>query len=72
MGKEYRKQLLDKSLEKLVYLPARDQKILRMRYGIGESEKSLKHIAATFHVSEQTIRKYEALAIRKLELLVIQ
>ncbi len=67
MGKEYRKHLVEKSGDALPYLPAREQTILRMRYGFGEAEKSLKEIAAKFGVSAHTIRKYERLAIRKLE-----
>lgn len=67
MGREYRKNLLEKHPDYLLHLPAREQKILRLRYGIGEAEKPLKDIAALFGVSEQTIRKYERLAIRMLE-----
>ena len=67
MGKDYRKNLVSESPERLRYLSPREQTILRMRYGVGESEKPLKAIAKLFEVSEQTIRNHEAKAIRKLE-----
>ena len=48
-------------------LTPREEKILRMRFGIGSTEvHTLAEVGAIFGVSRERIRQIEALALRKL------
>ncbi|HEX2115920.1 MAG TPA: sigma-70 family RNA polymerase sigma factor, partial [Alphaproteobacteria bacterium] len=53
--------------EALADLPAREQRILRMRFGIGgSSEHTLEEIGKVFGVTRERIRQIEAKALEKL------
>ena len=48
-------------------LGAREEKVLRMRFGLdGDGELTLAEIGDVFHVSRDRIRQIEAKALRKL------
>jgi RNA polymerase primary sigma factor len=48
-------------------LMPREQKVLRLRFGIGNNRKhTLKEISQLYHVTAQRIRQIEQRAIRKL------
>jgi len=49
------------------YLNSREEKVLRMRFGIGEtSDHTLEEIGASFKVTRERIRQIEAKALDKL------
>jgi len=51
----------------LATLTPREEKVLRMRFGIGEkSEHSLKEVGQDFNVSRERVRQIEARALLKL------
>jgi len=51
----------------LVTLSPREEKVLRMRFGIGEkSEHTLEEVGNDFEVTRERIRQIEAKALRKL------
>jgi RNA polymerase primary sigma factor len=50
----------------LATLTPREEKILRMRFGIGESEHTLEEVGNGFSVTRERIRQIEAKALRKL------
>jgi len=53
--------------EVLCLLTAREEKVLRMRYGIGEpTQYSLEEIGSRFNLTRERIRQIEIKAIRKL------
>ena len=57
----------DSVSEALAELPAREQRILRMRFGIGGSaEHTLEEIGKVFGVTRERIRQIEAKALEKL------
>jgi RNA polymerase primary sigma factor len=57
----------DSVSEALAELPAREQRILRMRFGIGgSSEHTLEEIGKVFGVTRERIRQIEAKALEKL------
>jgi RNA polymerase primary sigma factor len=57
----------DSVSEALSELPAREQRILRMRFGIGgSSEHTLEEIGKVFGVTRERIRQIEAKALEKL------
>jgi RNA polymerase primary sigma factor len=57
----------DSISEALAELPAREQRILRMRFGIGGSnEHTLEEIGKVFGVTRERIRQIEAKALEKL------
>ena len=53
--------------EALVGLTPREEKVLRMRFGIGEpTNHSLEEIGSHFHLTRERIRQIEIKALRKL------
>jgi RNA polymerase primary sigma factor len=53
--------------EALSGLPEREQRILRMRFGIGgTAEHTLEEVGRTFGLTRERIRQIEASALRKL------
>jgi RNA polymerase primary sigma factor len=51
----------------LATLTPREEKVLRMRFGIGEtSEHTLEEVGQQFSVTRERIRQIEAKALRKL------
>ena len=53
--------------EVLAMLTPREEKVVRMRYGIGEPcSYSLEEIGSQFHLTRERIRQIEAKALRKL------
>jgi RNA polymerase primary sigma factor len=57
----------EKTREILQTLSPREEKVLRMRYGIGEkSEHTLEEVGRNFQVTRERIRQIEAKAIEKL------
>lgn len=60
-------EFVKNSGEKLYYLSPREQKILRMFYGVEQDPQSLAAIAALFEVSVSTISLVKRKALRKLE-----
>ena len=61
-------QLLRESVEDVVNsLPAREQDVLRMRYGLVDGEvKTLEEVGKAFKLTRERIRQIEAKALRKL------
>jgi RNA polymerase primary sigma factor len=52
----------------LASLPAREERVLRMRFGIGMvTEHTLEEVGRTFSVTRERIRQIEAKALRKLK-----
>ena len=59
--------LADQTRKVLATLTPREQKVLRMRYGIDESsEHTLEEVGQAFDVTRERIRQIEAKALRKL------
>ena len=59
--------LADKTRQVLATLSPREEKVLRMRFGIGEkSEHTLEEVGQDFDVTRERIRQIEAKALRKL------
>jgi RNA polymerase primary sigma factor len=57
----------DKSIVSLKTLTPREEKVLRMRFGIGEkSDHTLEEVGQDFDVTRERIRQIEAKALRKL------
>jgi RNA polymerase primary sigma factor len=51
----------------LTSLTPREEKVLRMRFGIGEkADHTLEEVGRDFHVTRERIRQIEAKALRKL------
>ena len=51
----------------LATLTPREEKVLRMRFGIGEgSDHTLEEVGQNFEVTRERIRQIEAKALRKL------
>ena len=60
-----KKKLLDELLQEL---PEREEKILRMRYGLDDGKpKTLEEVGRECHVTRERIRQIEAKAIRRLQ-----
>lgn len=60
--------LQDTTLKALQHLSAREQKVIRMRFGIGEkSEHTLEEVGHEFNVTRERIRQIEAKALKKLQ-----
>jgi RNA polymerase primary sigma factor len=59
--------LADRTHKVLATLTGREEKVLRMRFGIGEkSDYTLEEIGQIFDVTRERIRQIEAKALRKL------
>ena len=53
--------------EVLETLTEREQKVLRLRFGLDDGEaKTLEEVGKTFNVTRERIRQIEAKALRKL------
>ena len=52
--------------EVLAELTPREERILRMRFGIGMPDRTLKQVGKTFGVTHERIRQIEAKALQKL------
>ena len=63
-----RRNLEEKTRKVLAVLTAREEKVLRMRYGIGEkTDHTLDEISRKFNLTRERIRQIEARALRKLQ-----
>ena len=61
------RNLADKTRDVLKTLTPREEKVLRMRFGIGEkSDHTLEEVGQDFEVTRERIRQIEAKALRKL------
>lgn len=59
--------LADKTRRALATLTPREEKVLRMRFGIGtKADHTLEEVGQEFHVTRERIRQIEAKALRKL------
>jgi RNA polymerase primary sigma factor len=59
--------LVEQTRKVLATLTPREEKVLRMRFGIGEkSEHTLEEVGQDFSVTRERIRQIEAKALRKL------
>ena len=59
--------LQDQTRKVLSTLTPREEKVLRMRFGIGErSDHTLEEVGQNFDVTRERIRQIEAKALRKL------
>ena len=59
--------LVEQTQKTLATLTSREEKILRMRFGIGEkSDHTLEQVGQTFNVTRERIRQIEAKALKKL------
>ena len=59
--------LAEQTRKVLATLTPREEKVLRMRFGIGEkSDHTLEEVGRDFHVTRERIRQIEAKALRKL------
>jgi len=59
--------LADQTRRVLETLTPREEKVLRMRFGIGEkSDHTLEEVGQDFEVTRERIRQIEAKALRKL------
>jgi RNA polymerase primary sigma factor len=62
-----RSNLADHTRDALSTLPAREARVLKMRFGIGERTKhTLEEVGHDFEVTRERIRQIEAKALRKL------
>jgi RNA polymerase sigma factor (sigma-70 family) len=60
--------LAEQTRKVLATLTPREEKVLRMRFGIGEkSDKTLEEVGQSFEVTRERIRQIEAKALRKLQ-----
>jgi len=58
----------EKAASALSFLPPREEKVLRMRYGIGEERNyTLKEVGEHFNLTRERIRQIEVLALKKLK-----
>jgi RNA polymerase primary sigma factor len=61
-----RSNLGDVTRKVLATLPPREEQILRMRFGIGQTDCTLEEVGKLFAVTRERIRQIEAKALRKL------
>lgn len=59
--------LKDTTTRVLSTLTAREERVLRMRFGIGTNEHTLEEVGQQFDVTRERIRQIEAKALRKLK-----
>jgi len=51
----------------LASLTAREERVLRMRFGMGINDHTLEEVGQQFSVTRERIRQIEAKALRKLK-----
>ena len=62
------RNLAEKTRKALAVLTPREEKVLRMRFGIGEQmDHTLDEISRKFDLTRERIRQIEARALRKLQ-----
>ena len=62
-----KKQIKDKITQALTYLTPREERVLRMRFGVGmNTDHTLEEVGLQFSVTGGRIREIEAKALRKL------
>jgi RNA polymerase primary sigma factor len=61
-----RSNLVELTRKELGALPPREEQILRMRFGIGQTDRTLEEVGKVFAVTRERIRQIEAKALRKL------
>lgn len=67
MDQVLRYQLQDVTEDALKNLPQRDERILRLRFGLGvDSEYTLEEIGARFGISRERVRQIETAALKKI------
>jgi len=60
-------ELMNELNEALSALPPKEEKVIRMKFGIGESKRhSMEEIAKQLNISRERVRQIEAKALRKL------
>ncbi len=60
-------ELMNELNEVLSALPPKEEKVIRMKFGIGESKRhSMEEIAKQLNISRERVRQIEAKALRKL------
>ena len=59
--------LVEQTRKVLATLTPREEKVLRMRFGIGEkADRTLEEVGVDFEVTRERVRQIEAKALRKL------
>ncbi len=58
--------LAERTRKALATLTAREEKVLRMRFGIDEADRTLEEVGQAFVVTRERIRQIQAKALRKL------
>ena len=62
------RNLVEKTRKVLALLTPREEKVLRLRFGIGEkADHTLDEISREFDLTRERIRQIEARALRKLQ-----
>lgn len=61
------KDLQNVTLDVLTTLTAREERVIRLRFGIGYGEHTLEEVGQKFDVTRERIRQIEAKALRKLK-----
>ncbi|TGW15398.1 RNA polymerase sigma factor RpoD [bacterium NHP-B] len=59
--------LKDTTTRILSTLTAREERVIRMRFGIGTNEHTLEEVGRSFNVTRERVRQIEAKALRKLQ-----
>src|SRR3989337_2059046 len=60
-------ELMNELNKALSALPPKEEKVIRMKFGIGESKRhSMEEIARQLNISRERVRQIEAKALRKL------
>ena len=67
MDSAIRNNLRDTTTRVLSSLTAREERVIRMRFGIGTNEHTLEEVGQRFKVTRERIRQIEAKALRKLQ-----
>ena len=60
-------ELKSKTTHVLSSLKAREERVLRMRFGIGVKDHTLEEVGNVFNINKEPIRQIEAKALRKLK-----